>query len=396
MDDEAAGQGRALDDPLLGESANVAIFRAFRDFSEQSRMGMLYTERQFGDAYNKVSSVDTRIRLTPNWTTEWQYVDTETRSQSGQILDGEQNNIRFDRAGRHALVHAHWLDQSEGFRTELGFLNRHYFPDTKGLHTRVQYRIWQPEEAFLNRWGPNVNMEYLDDQSGANIFSNFNPQIDLAWAGDSTLSFGYKTIKETLRPKDFPILLQNREYPQERWTLDFETFSWARFGFTMGYEIGDVINNNPGAGFEPELADGATATLDLLWRPSDRLRIDTSFLQVTLDDQFTGTSILEDDIVRSRWNYQFTKEWSLRFIVQQEDTRPGPLSSLSRDKNRNYDILVRRVINPWSALYIGYNSNSSNFQLVDNEEGGTEVVRTDGLARDGEQFFVKFSYLLQP
>jgi hypothetical protein len=65
------------------------------------------------------------------------------------------------------------------------------------------------------------------------------------------------------------------------------------------------------------------------------------------------------------------------------------------DENLNFDILARYVINPWSALYVGYNTNSSNYQLVDSGQG-TEMVRTDDLARDGSQLFVKFSYLLQP
>jgi hypothetical protein len=395
MDDEAPGQGRDPSDPLSGEAADVAIFRAFRDFSEQSRMGMLYTERQFGNYYNKVASIDSRMRLTPNWTTELQFVDTASRSQSGEELDGRQTNIRFDRAGRHALVHAHWLDQSEGFRADLGFLNRTYSPDTKGSHARVQYRIWQDEDVFLNRWGPNVNLVFLEDQQGVEIYQEINPQIDLAWAGDSTLSVGFKDIEETLRPKDFPVLAGNRTYPQQRGTLAFETFSLARFGFTLNFEAGDAINNDPATGAEPELVDSATTTFDFLWRPSDRLRVDTSFIQVALDDPLSGGPVLENDIVRTRWNYQFTKEWSLRFIAQQEETKPTELSGLTLDKNRNYDVLVRYVLNPWSALYVGYNSNSSNYQLVETEDG-TEVVRTNGLDQDGEQFFVKFSYLLQP
>ncbi len=71
------------------------------------------------------------------------------------------------------------------------------------------------------------------------------------------------------------------------------------------------------------------------------------------------------------------------------------MTRLERDENLNFDLLARYVINPWSALYVGYNSNSSNFELVDTEFG-TELVTMNDLKKDGEQFFVKFSYLLQP
>ena len=72
-----------------------------------------------------------------------------------------------------------------------------------------------------------------------------------------------------------------------------------------------------------------------------------------------------------------------------------PFTSLERSENLNFDVLVRYVINPWSALYVGYNTNSSNFELIDTEDG-TELIRTNDLRRDGKQLFVKFSYLLQP
>ena len=85
----------------------------------------------------------------------------------------------------------------------------------------------------------------------------------------------------------------------------------------------------------------------------------------------------------------------MRFIVQHEDTDPTALSRLVRDESLNLDVLFRYVLNPWSALYVGFNNNESNLQLVDTPQG-TQLVRTEDLARDGQQFFVKFSYLLQP
>ena len=84
-----------------------------------------------------------------------------------------------------------------------------------------------------------------------------------------------------------------------------------------------------------------------------------------------------------------------RLIVQHEDTKPTALSRLRRDESLNLDLLFRYVLNPWSALYVGYNNNESNLQLVDTPQG-IELVRTEDLARDGQQLFVKFSYLLQP
>jgi hypothetical protein len=56
--------------------------------------------------------------------------------------------------------------------------------------------------------------------------------------------------------------------------------------------------------------------------------------------------------------------------------------------------LLRYVINPWSAFYAGYNTNESNFEIIE-DEGQRELVATDYLKGDGDQIFVKFSYLFQ-
>ena len=130
-----------------------------------------------------------------------------------------------------------------------------------------------------------------------------------------------------------------------------------------------------------------------LWRPINRLRVLNTYLNTELETK-GGAKVFTNRIARSNWNYQFTKEWSLRFIAQYDETDAGPATRLVDDENLNFDLLLRYVINPWSALFIGYNTNQSNFDIVD-MEGERELVIANDLRKDGEQFFVKFSYLFQ-
>jgi hypothetical protein len=235
-----------------------------------------------------------------------------------------------------------------------------------------------------------------DDQSGLRIYSEFSPQLQIAWSGASFWSVGINEIRERLRPSDFPGLTDNRDYHQQRWFVNFSTDIFQKIGFGLVYDEGTVINLDPPAGVEPELADREFIEASLRWRPVDRLRVDTTYLSTSLDDREGRGAIFDDHIFRTRFNYQFTTELSLRLIVQHEETTPTALSSLEHDENLNFDVLFRYVLNPFSALYVGFNNNQSNLQLVENEQGMTELVRTDALARDGQQLFVKFSYLLQP
>jgi len=394
MDDEAPGQNRQAGDPLAGESADISIMRVFRDVSEQSRVGFLYTNREFGNSFNQVTGLDTRIKMTENWTTDIQYADSESRKENGDRLSGTQKNVRFDRSGRHVSVHAHYIDTAEGFRADLGFLSRHYQPDTDGAHARARYTFW-PEASSVNSWGPTLFAVHLDDQQGTRIFTQVRPDLNWTWNGDTSLTVALDSQNERLRPQDFPGLFTNRDYDSETWLINFESQALSTIGFSAQLESGTAINLVPEFGMQPELADTSNVQLELLWRPIDRLRLDTTYLYTNLDDRGGGGKIFSNEIFRTRWNYQFTKELSVRFIAQYEETDAGILTSLEDEKSMNYDVLVRYVLNPWSALYVGYNSNSSNFELIDTEDG-TDLIRTDDLRRDGEQFFVKFSYLFQP
>lgn len=396
IDDEAPGQGRPPGDPLAGDAADIGIMRVFKDFGDQSRVGVLYADRQFGDSWNTVTSLDTRLKINENWSTDIQYIESDSLLANGNKLHGVQRDARFDRSGRDLSMHIHKIDTTAGFRADLGFLNRNYSPDSDGAHVRVDYKFW-PADSKLNSWGPTINVTHIDDQTGLRLYSQARPQMTWNLDGQTSFSVSYQSVRERLRPQDFSGLTDNRDYEQDTWSFSYESQAWATLGFTAQIDSGTAINLSPPSDSEPELADAAGAEFTVFWRPIDRLRIDTTYLYNELEDQNGAGSIFANSIFRTRFNYQFTKEWSLRFIVQQDEIDPGSpvLTSLEPDKNRNYDVLVRYVINPWSSLYVGYNSNSSNFELVDTGSG-TEILPTDGLRQDGEQFFVKFSYLLQP
>jgi hypothetical protein len=394
MDDEAPGQNREATDPLAGEVADISVLRIFRDISEQSRVGMLYTDRQFGDSYNTVTSIDGRFKLNDNWTTQMMFADTETLGENGQRLDGNQANIRFDRNGRHVGVHSHYINTSEEFRTDLGFLNRQHAPDSNGYHNRIIMTFY-PASGRVNSWSPALFFTHLDDQAGTRVFASWWYSHAWRWDGATELTLQYTDTRERLRPKDFAGLLSNRDYQYDSVTITFQTEAFSHLGFNFELQAGEAINLVPPSGLEPELANATNAAIGVFWRPMDRLRMDATYLSRELDDRSGTGRIFTNEISRVKLNYQFTKELSLRFIAQHEKTDPGILTRLERDENLNFDLLARYVINPWSALYVGYNSNSSNFELVDTEFG-REIVNTSNLRKDGEQFFVKFSYLMQP
>lgn len=394
MNDVAPGENREADDPLRGEDAMITILRGFRDLSEQNRLGLLFTDRQFGDGYNRVASVDGRFKLNPNWVTTLQVVGTDTQPlDGGAAFSGAQRNFRLDRSGRTFNSHIHYVATNHGFRSQLGYGNRNYRPDTYGTHGFAQLNFF-PENSRMLKWSPRIGGAHLEDSRGTRLFDEFTPSLYLNFQ-TSGIELGYADLTETLRPQDFAGLPLTTAYDYEHWFVGYNNSMLSSLSFDASYRNGTALNLVPTVGALPMVADTTRTSLGFLWRPIDRLRIDSTYLSTSLELR-NGNKAFDNEIIRSTWNYQFTKELSLRFISQYDNTDAGPATRLDTNENLNFDLLLRYVLNPWSALYVGYNSNSSNFDIIKDEESGRrELVLSDNLRQDGEQLFVKFSYLWQ-
>jgi hypothetical protein len=86
----------------------------------------------------------------------------------------------------------------------------------------------------------------------------------------------------------------------------------------------------------------------------------------------------------------------VRTIFQYNVTDADPIRSALEDtKEFNADVLFTYRANPWTALYVGYNANYRNLELL--QAGGMrELVRTDDdFLNDSRQLFVKLSYLIR-
>ncbi|OGT72103.1 MAG: hypothetical protein A3H44_07590 [Gammaproteobacteria bacterium RIFCSPLOWO2_02_FULL_57_10] len=393
MNDEAPGLNRADNDPLNGEKANIAVFRAYRDLQGQDRVGMMFTDRELLDGYNRVLSMDGKFRLNQNWVTNLELIGTDTEpTLGGDSISGIQRNVRIDRVARTYNTHIHYVGTDEDFRTQLGFQNRFFKSDISGIHNRHDVNFF-PENSILNSWSVGGMLVYQDDQAGTKVYSEVSPSFNFNFP-TSRITVGMQDVTEVLRPKDFAGLLASRVYDYGNVNLRYRNTALASLTFDLQYRNGTALNLVPPRGTMPSVADSVRYDVSVLWRPLERLRIDNSFVYSELESRRGAGKVFSNEIFRSSWNYQFTREMSLRFIAQYEQTDAGPATRLTDDENMNFDVLLRYVINPWSALYLGYNSNSSNFDIVE-VEGEREIVTTDDLKKDGDQFFVKFSYMFQ-
>ncbi len=115
---------------------------------------------------------------------------------------------------------------------------------------------------------------------------------------------------------------------------------------------------------------------------------------ILLTGRASGSSLFNNHIARTKTTWQFTPELSLRVILQYNAILASrEFTRLETSKNFNADFLFTYLVNPWTALYLGYNGNLQNLELVTGPSG-PELVRTNRLQTDARQFFIKLSYLL--
>jgi hypothetical protein len=112
-----------------------------------------------------------------------------------------------------------------------------------------------------------------------------------------------------------------------------------------------------------------------------------------------GKGIFNNHIVRSKWNWQFTPQLSLRVILQYNSVlanTPGttlyPYTFLPTEKQFNADFLLTYLVHPGTAIYVGYNSDLQNLDRSLMHDPSAGLFTSKGYINDSRQFFVKVSY----
>ena len=138
-------------------------------------------------------------------------------------------------------------------------------------------------------------------------------------------------------------------------------------------------------------------------RPVSRFRLEESYIYNRLRTNGSPTSgailaaadIFTLHLWRTKANLQFTRALSLRAIIDYNGLRPnGALIDLTRDRRLTADILVTYLVNPGTAIYVGYNDQYANVRI--DPLLSPALTRTASATTSvGRQIFVKVSYLLR-
>jgi len=406
-DTKSPGEDVSPSNPLYNQDALFAVGRVSRDIGAQSTIGVLYADREVNGFFNRVGSIDGRFRINDHWVAGVQGAISATINPSDPIFNlfsttgtyqaGSAAEVTLQRDGRKFNYFMDYADRSPNFRTLTGFDPQ---PDVHSLVQNLRYNF-RPEGKHLISWGPNLETFQTFDHEGNRINSGYIPGLRAEFIGGTFIGVFYAKEMERLRPQDYGGLDQIQKYVRHTTGINFETSYFRKFTLSAHARFGERINYDAPDGMAPFLATRTSATLEATFRPTGALRIDNEYILFRLHQCANCTSPaggFNNHIIRSKWNYQVSKELSFRFIGQYNAVLANPeFTSLSTTKNFNTDFLITYLVHPSTAVYAGYNNNLENILLPLQPDGGGGVLHDPGgrLRNDGRNFFVKASYLFR-
>jgi hypothetical protein len=266
----------------------------------------------------------------------------------------------------------------------------------------LQY-TFRPEGKHLISWGPIFETYQNYDHEGNHINSGYFPSMQVELIGQTFLTALYAQEMERLRPQDYVALSSIQKYVRHTTDFTLDTNYFRKFSLHADYRFGTRVNYDAPNMQSPQLfplapflARRTSTNLKLTVRPTRALKIDNTYIMFRLRSLDGSFGAMNNHIIRSKWNYQFTKELSFRFIGEYNTVLANKyFTSLQTAKNFNADFLITYLVHPSTAIYVGYNSNLENvqFPLGTDVNGELNHDPFGRLHNDGRNLFVKASYL---
>ncbi len=169
----------------LDETSTDAVLRYRRDVLDNSTVGLLYTERDSDSYNNRVAGIDGQIRFSDTNSLRFQYLDTDTEYPDNFVEEFEQVSTSLSGSGLFTrLVHdsRNWFgqiryeDYDDGFRTDLGFVNRIGFNRWVVGGSR---RWIGREEDWFRRISIYSDWDITHDQDGRVLEREFEGNINM-------------------------------------------------------------------------------------------------------------------------------------------------------------------------------------------------------------------------
>jgi hypothetical protein len=365
----------------LGKSTSNVV-RLRQTFLENSYAGIMGTDRRLeGGGAGTAFSADGVFAFLKNYRFEWQFLASRTEEPNDTALTEGINDLLFDNDKHtaaydgeefwgHALYTSfercakHWsfdLDYGETsptFRADNGFVTR---SNSREVSFDTYYTFY-PTSPLLDQLEPGFEAGRVWNFDGLRKDEWLSPWLLLLFKGQTEVWISYFYSRENYQGIEFGRM------DRLELNVDSEFSDPLKLGFYMAVGPRIARNEDP-----PVMGDGFDFEASMDIKPIDQLLLEPEYQFSRLTRQDDGSEIFRGYILRTRLNYQFTRELFLRLVVQYDDF----------DKDLTVEPLVSYKLNPFTIFYLG--------SLYDYHD----YKSPHDLKQTSRQFFLKFQYLFR-
>ena len=405
IDDRDPGTFVAQDDPLHGKRAVTMAARVSQDLGKFSSVGAAYVQRTLAGSSNRAGGVDFNWRINHHWSLRGMAVTSATRQLDGSYNAGPAEILQLVRNGHSFFFQQRYRDFSQGFETDPGFVS---VPQVRQSNTYANYQ-WYPtgrlaKKLGLQSYGIETNLRMAWNRHAQRVFHYTTDDVFITLAHNTVFAPLFVGNSDTVGPSDFAALTRRTNFAENKGGFTFRSAPRPQVSFDIEALHGATVNYNPVGNAAPTLLTDDTVTANVTLQPISPLTVNNTYLLDRASDAHTHDHVYESQTLRTKINYQFTRSFSLRAIVEYDSVgRDALLSSLERTKQVSTQVLFTWLPHPGTAIYAGYNSDLQNLDRTLCTRLGTGecdsnypvMPRASQYLNDGREFFVKGSYLLR-
>jgi hypothetical protein len=399
------------------DAARFNILRLQRDLGKQSRLGVVYTDKVEGAAWNRVVGVDGRF-VRNVYSLQAQAASSFTE-RDGNVAQAPLWDVALARNGRAFTSRYVFNGIAPRFEAQSGFIARTGVSLLSATHHWNRFgapgslfEVISPE-IYVDgrfRYDDLVNRRAAQDvklhlRTNARLRGGW--QVGGQWLReefgyDRDLYANYVLLKPVAGGRvDTVAYTGTPRLPNYDWVASFGTPEFKRFSASSFVAWGQDENFQ-----EWSSADIIISSFTLTLRPTAQLRMAGTWAYDQFNRKTDGSRVLVRNTPRLRTEYQLNRQMFVRFIseysrVQQDSLRDDSRTELpiylqqrngslvraaafTRARAR-FDLLFSYLPNPGTVVYLGYGD-----QLRADQPDGARTLQ-----RTSDVFFAKVSYLFR-
>ncbi len=363
------------------------ILRVRQSFANNSFIGALVTDRRLdvGGA-GSTFGLDGSVRFLTNYTLSFQAVASRTIEMNDESLSSGFADLTFDsqkhtaaldgesfwghalngslgRGGRHWNFDMTFREFSPTFRADNGFISQNAVRQIMSFQSYTFY----PSSSIFDRISPRIIGLKAWNFNGLSKRDWLAPGLNLQLKRQTNVNLQVRFAREIFADREFSGI---RSYIGNVNSNFSERFQ-VGFNATLGKSIARNVET-------PFLGNSRNFGANVTIRPTQRLVVSPQFSFSDLKNPKTGDSVFSGYIVRSRFNYQFTRKLLARIIVQYNDF----------SESLEIDPLITYRVNSFTVFHVGSTHRYDTFAGQNSDDPSI-------FAQSSRQIFFKAQYLVR-